>query len=95
MTIRKRPDLKLLIASATLDAKKFSKYFNNAPVFEIPGRTFPVDIEYQGDPGQDYENACVSTVMRIHRFEKEGKEEIQTLIKPRVIKMISKLYLYE
>jgi pre-mRNA-splicing factor ATP-dependent RNA helicase DHX16 len=35
---RFRPDLKLLISSATLDADKFSKYFDNAPIFKIPGR---------------------------------------------------------
>lgn len=35
---RFRPDLKLLISSATLDADKFSQYFDNAPIFKIPGR---------------------------------------------------------
>jgi HrpA-like RNA helicase len=41
---RFRPDLKLLVSSATLDAAKFSEYFDDAPVFNIPGRRFPVDI---------------------------------------------------
>lgn len=36
---RFRPDLKLLISSATLDAEKFSKFFDDAPVFRIPGTT--------------------------------------------------------
>lgn len=39
---RFRPDLKLLISSATLDAEKFSKFFDDAPIFRIPGRRFPV-----------------------------------------------------
>ncbi|OON20287.1 helicase protein, partial [Opisthorchis viverrini] len=43
---RFRPDLKLLISSATLDAEKFAKFFDDAPVFRIPGRRYPVDIYY-------------------------------------------------
>ena len=43
---RFRPDLKLLISSATLDAEKFSTFFDDAPIFRIPGRRFPVDIYY-------------------------------------------------
>lgn len=43
---RYRPDLKLLISSATLDAEKFSEYFDYAPIFRIPGRRYPVDIMY-------------------------------------------------
>jgi len=41
-----RPDLKLIVTSATLDAEKFSTYFNNCPIFTIPGRTFPVEVLY-------------------------------------------------
>ena len=43
---RYRKDLKLLISSATIDAEKFSDYFDHAPIFKIPGRRFPVDIFY-------------------------------------------------
>ena len=43
---RERKDLKLLISSATLDAEKFSKYFDDAKIFYIPGRRYPVDIYY-------------------------------------------------
>jgi len=43
---RFRPDIKLLVSSATLDAAKFSEYFDDAPVFNIPGRRYPVDIMY-------------------------------------------------
>jgi pre-mRNA-splicing factor ATP-dependent RNA helicase DHX16 len=39
---RFRPDIKLLVSSATLDAAKFSEYFDDAPVFNIPGRRHPV-----------------------------------------------------
>lgn len=47
---RFRPDLKLLISSATLDAEKFSQYFDDAPIFRIPGRRYPVDILYTKAP---------------------------------------------
>ena len=43
---RFRPDLKLLISSATLDSDKFSQFFDDAPIFRIPGRRYPVEIYY-------------------------------------------------
>ena len=43
----KRPDLKVIITSATLDVNRFSQYFNNAPVFEVEGRSFPVETRYR------------------------------------------------
>lgn len=43
---RFRSDLKVLVASATLDTERFSCFFDDAPVFRIPGRRFPVDIFY-------------------------------------------------
>ena len=52
--IKRRPDLKLIVTSATLDAEKFSKYFFGCPIFTIPGRTYPVDILYTKEPETDY-----------------------------------------
>lgn len=43
---RFRPEIKLLISSATLDADKFSQFFDDAPIFRIPGRRYPVEIYY-------------------------------------------------
>ncbi|WP_211364211.1 ATP-dependent RNA helicase HrpA [Propionivibrio limicola] len=43
----KRPDLKVIITSATIDAERFSEHFNKAPVIEVSGRMFPVDIRYR------------------------------------------------
>jgi HrpA-like RNA helicase len=40
----KRPDLKLVVMSATLDSGKFVSYFDNAPLMKVPGRLFPVEI---------------------------------------------------
>lgn len=62
---RFRPDLKLLISSATLDAQKFSDYFDGAPIFNIPGRRYPVDILYTKAPEADYIDAAVVTVMQV------------------------------
>ena len=42
--VGRRPDLKLIVTSATLDAVKFSQYFFEAPIFTIPGRTFEVEV---------------------------------------------------
>lgn len=63
---RFRPELKLIISSATLDAEKFSSFFDDAPVFRVPGRRFPVDIYYAKAPEADYIDACVVQVLQIH-----------------------------
>ncbi|WP_295511575.1 ATP-dependent RNA helicase HrpA [uncultured Pseudoalteromonas sp.] len=43
----KRPDLKVIITSATIDPERFSKHFDNAPIIEVSGRTFPVEVRYR------------------------------------------------
>ncbi|CAA6821216.1 MAG: ATP-dependent RNA helicase HrpA (EC [uncultured Thiotrichaceae bacterium] len=43
----RRKDLKLIITSATIDPEKFSKHFNDAPIIEVSGRTYPVEIRYR------------------------------------------------
>ncbi len=48
--IRNRPDLKLVVMSATLDAGKFQEYFDNCPLMSVPGRTHPVEIFYTPEP---------------------------------------------
>ena len=83
---RFRPKLKLLISSATLDADKFSQFFDDAPIFRIPGRRFPVDIYYTKAPEADYIDAAVVTVLQIHVTQPlgdilmflTGQEEIET-----------------
>ena len=45
--VKKRPDLKIIITSATLDVNRFSQYFNNAPIFEVEGHSFPVEVVYR------------------------------------------------
>lgn len=60
------------MSSATLDAVKFSQYFFEAPIFTIPGRTFPVEILYTKEPETDYLDAGLITVMQIHLTEPPG-----------------------
>ncbi|KAI9872718.1 MAG: DEAH-box ATP-dependent RNA helicase prp43 [Pleopsidium flavum] len=68
----RRPDLKIIIMSATLDAQKFQRYFNDAPLLAVPGRTHPVEIFYTPEPERDYVEAALRTVLQIHATEPEG-----------------------
>ena len=52
--IEKRKDLKIIITSATIDPDRFSRHFNNAPVINVSGRTYPVEVRYR--PYQNVEN---------------------------------------
>ncbi|CAH1778822.1 unnamed protein product, partial [Owenia fusiformis] len=80
--LKKRKDLRLIIASATLDAKRFRDFFNlnttsdakhdTAAILTVEGRMFPVDVFYSLDPVPDYVKATVETVMKIHHKEPEG-----------------------
>ncbi|XP_032225192.1 pre-mRNA-splicing factor ATP-dependent RNA helicase DHX16 [Nematostella vectensis] len=99
---RFRPDIKLIISSATLDADKFSSFFDDAPIFRIPGRRFPVDIYYTKAPEADYLDATVVTVLQIHITQPDGdvlvfltgQEEIETaqeLLQDRTRKLGSKI----
>merc|ERR1712193_409288 len=87
---RQRPDLKIVVMSATLDAGKFQHYFDNAPLMSIPGRTFPVEIFYTPEPEKDYLEAAIRTVIQIHLCEEQegdcllfltGQEEIEDACK--------------
>jgi pre-mRNA-splicing factor ATP-dependent RNA helicase DHX15/PRP43 len=69
---QRRPDLKLIIMSATLDALKFQTYFNEAPLLAVPGRTHPVDIYYTPEYQKDYLDSAMRTVLQIHATEGEG-----------------------
>lgn len=68
----KRPDLKIVIMSATLDAQKFQHYFYGAPLLTVSGRTFKVDIFYTPEPERDYLEAAVRTALHVHLEEAPG-----------------------
>ena len=70
----RRKDLKVIITSATIDPERFSKHFNNAPIIEVSGRTFPVDIHYRPlvtddkeDKDRDMIEAVVEAAEELHR----------------------------
>ena len=69
---RFRPELKVLISSATMDAGKFASYFDDAPIFNIPGRRYPVDIHYTPQPEANYLAAAITTIFQIHTTQGAG-----------------------
>jgi len=69
---KKRPELKIIVMSATLDAEKFQKYFDDAPLLTVPGRTYPVEIYYTSEPERDYLEAALRTALQIHTYEDPG-----------------------
>mmetsp|Transcript_13459 Transcript_13459/g.18644 ORF Transcript_13459/g.18644 Transcript_13459/m.18644 type:complete len:776 (-) Transcript_13459:861-3188(-) len=61
-----RRDFKLIVCSATINTNKFSKFFNHAPLFQIPGRIFAVEVYYSKESEVDYLDAIVRTILQIH-----------------------------
>ncbi|XP_051181479.1 probable pre-mRNA-splicing factor ATP-dependent RNA helicase DEAH3 isoform X3 [Lolium perenne] len=70
--LKNRPDLKLVVMSATLEAEKFQGYFSSAPLMKVPGRLHPVEIFYTQEPERDYLEAAIRTVVQIHMCEPAG-----------------------
>ena len=70
--VNARDDFKVIIASATIDAEKFSKFFDNAPIYNVPGRRYPVSINYTKAPEANYMEASVITALQIHLTEPAG-----------------------
>lgn len=75
----KRPDLKVVITSATIDVERFSKHFDNAPVIEVSGRSYPVDVLYrpmsteESDYAADMPGAILDAVTEIEQLERGGE----------------------
>jgi len=77
--LKKRPGLKLIITSATLDIEKFSQAFSQAPVFKVGGRMYPVEVEYMPPAGKlanpedvDYVDTAVKAVIGIKAKKTDG-----------------------
>ncbi|KAI3499236.1 hypothetical protein L1887_35029 [Cichorium endivia] len=85
--VRKLNPLKLIIMSASLDAKGFSEYFGGAKAVHVQGRQFPVDILYTAQPETDCLDAALVTIFQIHLEEGpgdilvflSGQEEIESI----------------
>jgi ATP-dependent helicase HrpA len=65
----RRPDLRVIITSATIDPERFSRHFGDAPVVEVSGRTYPVEVRYRPveDPDRDQEDAIADAVEELLR----------------------------
>ncbi|MBD8571067.1 ATP-dependent RNA helicase HrpA [Pseudomonas syringae] len=82
----RRPDLKVIITSATIDLQRFSEHFNDAPIIEVSGRTFPVDTWYrpltseQDEEGNSVEDdltvdqAILATLEELADFERSERK---------------------
>lgn len=69
----KRRDLKVIISSATIETARFSEFFDNAPVIEVEGRTFPVDVLYEPpDPDVDLPDAVATAVENLAALDQNG-----------------------
>lgn len=70
--LARRRDLKLIVTSATLDSRRFADFFGGAPEFLIPGRAFPVDVQYARAPCDDYVDGAVRQALAIHVSQGPG-----------------------
>ncbi|MCX7545313.1 ATP-dependent RNA helicase HrpA [Marinicella gelatinilytica] len=70
----KRPDLKVIITSATIDTEKFSAHFNDAPIINVSGRSYPVTTHYRPpeELGIDLEEAIIRAVDEFYQLKKTG-----------------------
>lgn len=74
----KRPDLKVIITSATIDVERFSRHFGDAPIIEVSGRTYPVEVRYRpltsleddGDADLSIQSAILQVVEEIEQEER-------------------------
>ena len=71
----RRPDLKLIVTSATIDPERFSKYFNNAPIVNISGRGYPVEIRYRGTDGEERDEGNM-LIDAIDELDQDGRGDM-------------------
>jgi ATP-dependent helicase HrpA len=72
--VPQRPELRIIISSATLETARFAAFFGGAPVIEVSGRTYPVDVLYRppGDDEADLADAVANTVNEIAEMDPRG-----------------------
>lgn len=70
----KRPDLKVIITSATIDPERFSKHFNQAPIIEVSGRTYPVEVRYRPIGGDEVDTDKDMTDGIVDAIDELGRE---------------------
>ncbi|MFU2078315.1 ATP-dependent RNA helicase HrpA [Avibacterium endocarditidis] len=72
----KRPDLKVIITSATIDVERFSRHFNNAPIIEVSGRTFPVEVRYRPIAENEEQDQLQGILDAVEELQAEGRGDI-------------------
>ncbi|MFF5984974.1 ATP-dependent RNA helicase HrpA [Streptomyces olindensis] len=76
----KRPDLKVVITSATIDPERFSRHFGDAPIIEVSGRTYPVEVRYRPlleEDGDDADRDQITAIIdAVEELQKEGRGDI-------------------
>ena len=72
----RRRDLKLIITSATIDVERFSKHFNNAPIIEVSGRTYPVEVRYRPVAEEDDQDQLQGILNAVDELQAEGRGDI-------------------
>ncbi|QLB20165.1 ATP-dependent RNA helicase HrpA [Vespertiliibacter pulmonis] len=72
----KRPDLKVIITSATIDVERFSKHFNNAPIIEVSGRTYPVEVRYRPIIEDEDQDQLQGILNAVNELQAEGRGDI-------------------
>ena len=72
----RRPDLKVIITSATIDVERFSKHFNNAPIIEVSGRTYPVEVRYRPVAEEDDQDQLQGILNAVDELQAEGHGDI-------------------
>ncbi|MCX3287565.1 ATP-dependent RNA helicase HrpA [Streptomyces sp. NEAU-H22] len=76
----KRPDLKVVITSATIDPERFSRHFGDAPIVEVSGRTYPVEVRYRPlleEDGEDADRDQITAITdAVEELQAEGKGDI-------------------
>lgn len=68
----RRPSLRLVVMSATLEQQKFQQYFPTAPIIHVSGRNYGVDLYFAREPESNYFEAAVRTAVQIHQYEGPG-----------------------
>lgn len=72
----RRRDLKLIITSATIDVERFSKHFNNAPIIEVSGRTYPVEVRYRPVVEEGDQDQLQGILNAVDELQAEGRGDI-------------------
>lgn len=72
----RRPNLKVIITSATIDVERFSKHFNNAPIIEVSGRTYPVEVRYRPVADEEDQDQLQGILNAVDELQAEGRGDI-------------------